>query len=94
LGNFCTFDYKKPFTLVVCGECTTRAFDLAFVSFNTIPFIKFFSHDFFLSLEEKTKQTYVFPFLEKYHFVTISFDLWMSKDVHDVFAMVIFFIGI
>jgi hypothetical protein len=58
------------------------------------PSLKKFSHDFFLSLEEKTKQTYVFPFLEKHHFVTISFDLWMSKDVHDVFAMVIFFIGI
>jgi hypothetical protein len=38
---------------------------------------------------EKTKQLYVLPTLIKCHSTTTSFDLWMSKAGHDVFALVI-----
>jgi hypothetical protein len=37
-------------------------------------------------LVEKIKETYVFPLLYDYCCATTSFDLWMSKGAHDVFA--------
>jgi hypothetical protein len=42
---------------------------------------------------EKTKQLYVLPTLVECHSVTTSFDLWMSKVGHDIFALVINFLG-
>jgi hypothetical protein len=39
------------------------------------------------------KQTYVLPLLEECHFIIISFDLWMFKGVHDIFALVMIFWG-
>jgi hypothetical protein len=45
-----------------------------------------------LELVEKTKQTYVLPFLAKYVYIIARFDLWMSK-AHDVFTMVVIFGG-
>ncbi len=41
---------------------------------------------------EKTKQLYVLPTLVECHSVTTSFDLWMSKVGHDIFALVINFL--
>jgi len=40
----------------------------------------------------KTKQLYVLPTLIECHSVTTSFDLWMSKVGHDIFALVIYFL--
>jgi hypothetical protein len=42
---------------------------------------------------EKTKQIYVLPKLIDYISTTSSFDLWMLKGVHDIFALVINFLG-
>jgi hypothetical protein len=42
------------------------------------------------NLVEKMKQTYFFPKLIDYIYVT-SFDLWISKGAHDIFALVINF---
>jgi hypothetical protein len=42
------------------------------------------------NLVEKMKQDYVFPKLTDYIYVR-SFDLWISKGAHDVFALVINF---
>jgi hypothetical protein len=42
---------------------------------------------------EKMKQIYVLPKLTDYIFATTSFDLWMSKGVHHIFALVINFLG-
>jgi hypothetical protein len=52
---------------------------------------KFFSHDVLPHLMEKTKWTYVLRLLEECHFATISFDLWISKGAHNVFALINFF---
>jgi hypothetical protein len=41
---------------------------------------------------EKTKQLYVLLVLANFNFATKSFDLWMSKGVHDIFAIVINFL--
>jgi hypothetical protein len=41
---------------------------------------------------EKTKQVYVLPKLVDYTYTT-SFDLWMFKGAHDIFALVINFLG-
>jgi hypothetical protein len=41
---------------------------------------------------EKTKQIHVLPKLGNCIFAT-SFDLWMSKGTHDLFALVINFLG-
>jgi hypothetical protein len=38
---------------------------------------------------EKTKQVCVLPKLIDCMFTTSSFDLWMSKGVHDIFALII-----
>jgi hypothetical protein len=48
-------------------------------------------HELLLGLIEKTKQFYVLPILVESHFPTTSFDLWMSKSGHDIFALVINF---
>jgi hypothetical protein len=40
----------------------------------------------------RTKQLYVLLALEKCNFAT-SFDLWMSKNVHNIFALMINFLG-
>jgi hypothetical protein len=58
------------------------------------PSRKQFSNKRLPRLEEKTKQLYVLPTLVKCHFTTTSFDLWMSKDGHDIFALVINLLGV
>jgi hypothetical protein len=42
---------------------------------------------------KKMKQVYVLPKLANFIFAITSFDLWMSKRVHDIFAFVIKFFG-
>ncbi len=42
---------------------------------------------------EKTKETYVLPLLNDCICAIINFDLWMSKGAHDVFILVIIFLG-
>jgi hypothetical protein len=42
---------------------------------------------------EKNKQTYFFPLLDECYCVTVNVDLWMFKGAHDVFALVINFLG-
>ncbi len=54
---------------------------------------KKFSQKMFLKLVEKTKQFYILPTLVECNFVIVSFDLWMSNDVHDIFALLINFLG-
>jgi hypothetical protein len=52
-------------------------------------------HESLPGLLEKTKQVgYVLPSLTKCHSTTSSYDLWMSKAGHDVFALVINFLGV
>jgi len=46
-----------------------------------------------IDLVEKMKQEYVLPTLKKCYFATTTFDLWMSKGAHDVFALVINFLN-
>ncbi len=43
---------------------------------------------------EKTKQLYVLLASTKCHYAIASFDLWMSKGGHDIFALVINFLGV
>ncbi len=42
---------------------------------------------------EKMKQNYVMPKLKQCYFATTSFQLWMLKGAHDVFALVISFLN-
>jgi hypothetical protein len=42
---------------------------------------------------EKTKETYVLPLLNDCSCATTNFDLWMSKGAHDVFILIIIFLG-
>ncbi len=42
---------------------------------------------------EETKETYVFLLLNDCSCATANFDLWMSKGPHDVFVLVIIFLG-
>jgi hypothetical protein len=54
---------------------------------------KLFSHTILPKLVEKTKETYVLPLLNDFYCVIANFDLWMSKGAHDVFVLVIKFLG-
>jgi hypothetical protein len=54
---------------------------------------KQFANELFPRLVEKTKQLYVLPTIVECHFATTSFDLWMSKVGHDIFTLVINFLG-
>jgi hypothetical protein len=42
----------------------------------------------------KIQNKNVIPKLKKCYFATPSFDLWMSNEAHDVFALVMNFLGI
>ncbi len=57
------------------------------------PSRKQFSQEILPNLVEKTKQVYVLPKLIDCICAITSFDLWMSKGVHDIFALVINFLG-
>jgi hypothetical protein len=50
-----------------------------------------FFHEILLKLMEKRKQVYVPPKLEDFTSITTNFDLWMSKEAHDIFAYMINF---
>ncbi len=56
-------------------------------------FRKLFSNIILPELVEKTKETYVLPSLNDYNCAIANFDLWMSKGAHDVFDLVIIFLG-
>jgi hypothetical protein len=45
------------------------------------------------NLVEKMKQVYGLPKLTDCTSTTIIFNLWMSKGAHDIFALVINFLG-
>jgi hypothetical protein len=53
--------------------------------------LKKFSNELLPILVEKTKQLYILQTLIECHFITPSFDMWMSKVGHDIFALVIYF---
>ncbi len=53
------------------------------------PSKKHFFHEISPNLVEKMKQICVLPKLIDCIFATLSFDLWMSKGAHDIFALVI-----
>jgi hypothetical protein len=54
--------------------------------------LKQFSNELLPKLVEKTKQLYVLETLIECHSITTSFDMWMSKVGHDIFALVIYFL--
>jgi len=56
-------------------------------------FYKNFNKKKLLNLIEKTKQTFVLLVLLYCVFVITSFNLWMSKGAHEVFALVVKFLG-
>jgi len=47
----------------------------------------FFFNELLPKLVEKIKQLYVLATLVECHSTTTSFDLWMSKVEHDIFAL-------
>jgi hypothetical protein len=55
------------------------------------PSKKAFVKGIFLSLVQKTLVEYVQSILPKCDLTICTFDLWMSKGVHDVFPMVVIF---
>jgi hypothetical protein len=57
------------------------------------PSKKLFSREDLVNLVEKTKQEYMLPKLKQCYSTTFSFDLWMSKGAHNVFALVISFLN-
>jgi len=52
-----------------------------------------FFNELLSGLVEKTKQLYGLLILVECHFATKSFDLWMSKVGHDIFTLMITFLG-
>jgi hypothetical protein len=51
-----------------------------------------FSNELLPRLMEKTKKLYDLSTLIECHSTTVSFDMWMSKAGHDIFALVIYFL--
>jgi len=52
-----------------------------------------FSNIVLFELAKKTKETYVLPLLNDCSCAIVNFDLWMSKCAHDVFILIIMFLG-
>jgi hypothetical protein len=48
----------------------------------------------FIKLVEKNKHLYVLLTLVECNFATMSFDFWISKGAHEMFAPMINFLGI
>jgi hypothetical protein len=57
------------------------------------PSRKHFFQETLLNLVEKMKQVYVLTKLTDCISTTTNFDLWISKGAHDIFALVINFLG-
>jgi hypothetical protein len=70
-----------------------KAFNVVILSLNSIPFPKIISYNVLPNLVEKIKQIY-FCLLNKCYCVIASVDLWVFKGAHDVFALVINFLGL
>jgi hypothetical protein len=60
---------------------------------NVFPSKNTISNELLPKLMEKTKQLHVLPTLEECHSTIPRFDLWMSKVGHDIFTLVINFLG-
>jgi hypothetical protein len=69
-----------------------KVFSLHLCPRVVLPFKKPFSRNFLSKLVEKIKQLYVLLALADCYYVTTSFDLWMSKGVYDIYALVIKFL--
>jgi len=78
------------FVQSLCMKCLCLHFHLILI----FPSKKQFSQKMFPEMVEKTKLLYVLLALAKCNFVTLSFDILMSKGMHDIFALVIKFLGI
>ncbi len=83
------FYCEKSIANATCGKCLVQTYGFTFVLSNCFPF---HFHEILFKLVGKAKQIYVWPKLVDYIFTT-SFGLWMSKEAHDVFALVINFLG-
>jgi hypothetical protein len=57
------------------------------------PSRKMFSQEVLVGLVQKTKQEYVLLKLKQCYSTIASFDLWMLKGAHNVFALVIRFLS-
>jgi hypothetical protein len=62
---------------------------LTFLFKACLLFIFKISQKMFPKLVKKKKQLYVLPTLKKSNSTTLSFDVWMSKGVHDIFVHMI-----
>ncbi len=92
-GKFEAFNYQQSFALIICEECLVKVFKYAFVSNKSVFFEKkivFTKNDIWIN--GKNKQLYVFSIVIECNPTTIS-NLWMSKDAHDIFALLIKFFG-
>ncbi len=58
-------------------------------SFQKIVFTRMVAH-----VNGKNKKLYVLLALAKCNYVTTSFDLWVLKGAHNIFALVINFLGV
>jgi hypothetical protein len=63
--------------------------DSTFVSLNDVSLGKKNSHKCCQPWWTNTKQMYVLSIFRRCQFITISFDLWMFKGDHDIFANII-----
>ncbi len=76
---FIEIQWLKRFSLHLCPKVV-------------LPSTKQFSEEILSKLEKK-KQLYVLPTLANCYSITTSFDLWMSKEAYELFALVINFLG-
>jgi hypothetical protein len=56
-------------------------------------FKKYFYSEILINLVKKTKQKYVFPKGANCIFAIANFDLWMFKGAHNIFTLVVNFLG-
>jgi hypothetical protein len=66
---------------------------LQITSSCAIPFSKIIFKHYFAWIGGEFKETYVLILLNDYNCVSTNFDLWMSKGAHDVFVLIINFLG-
>jgi hypothetical protein len=93
LHNLALLGVKNHLPIQFVESIWLKHFVMHLCSRVVFPSREMFSQETLVDVVDKTKQKYMLPKLKQCYYATISFDLWMSKGAHDVFALMINFLN-
>lgn len=91
MGNLVLLVLKNHLPIQSVENILLKWLIMKFCPYVIFPSKKHFGEEMFLDLVEETKQLFVLPILTNCGSTTTSFDIWIYKEAHDVFALVVIF---